>query len=77
MKRVACPSLVVRGEASHLWDNCGVEKMVEVLAQGSRVIIPQAGHWVAGDNKPAFRDAVLSFFQRQLPEQVVLETLDA
>jgi len=72
---VRCPVLVVRGADSHLWDDASVDKVLGALTHGcgTKAIIPNAGHWVAGDNKPAFRDAVTKFFAHHAPTRPTLQ----
>lgn len=62
LKRVPCPTLVVRGAASDILNPETADKMVdEVLTQGSLVVIPQAAHSVATDNPEAFNRAICDF----------------
>ena len=62
LRRVPCPTLVVRGAASDVFSPDTAEKMVEeVLRQGRLAVVAQAGHSVMTDNPEGFRDAVTSF----------------
>mmetsp|Transcript_8944 Transcript_8944/g.16849 ORF Transcript_8944/g.16849 Transcript_8944/m.16849 type:complete len:500 (+) Transcript_8944:82-1581(+) len=73
---LTCPTLVVRGNDSHLWDVQSVDKVVRALKNATSVSIPRAGHWVAGDNKSGFRDAVLGFLQKHAPPPPCLHSLE-
>ncbi len=62
LRRVACPTLVVRGAASDVFSAETADRMVdEVLAKGRLVVVPRAGHSVMTDNPDGFRDAVAAF----------------
>jgi pimeloyl-ACP methyl ester carboxylesterase len=62
LRRVSCPTLVVRGAASDVFSPETADRMVdEVLARGRLAVIPRAGHSVMTDNPDGFRDAVCAF----------------
>ena len=62
LRRVACPTLVVRGAASDVVSAETADRMVdEVLAKGRLAVVPRAGHSVMTDNPDGFRDAVAAF----------------
>jgi pimeloyl-ACP methyl ester carboxylesterase len=62
LRRVACPTLVVRGAASDVFSAETADQMVdEVLASGRLAVVPRAGHSVMTDNPEGFRDAVAAF----------------
>jgi pimeloyl-ACP methyl ester carboxylesterase len=62
LRRVSCPTLVVRGAASDVFSAETAERMVdEALARGRLAVVPRAGHSVMTDNPEAFRDAVAAF----------------
>ena len=62
LRRVPCPTLVVRGAASDVFSAETADRMVdEVLAQGRLAVVPRAGHSVMTDNPEGFRDAVAAF----------------
>jgi pimeloyl-ACP methyl ester carboxylesterase len=62
LRRVTCPTLVVRGAASDVFSPETADRMVdEVLARGRLAVIPRAGHSVMTDNPDGFRDAVCAF----------------
>src|SRR5262245_45944817 len=62
LRRVPCPTLVVRGAASDVFSAEIADRMVdEVLAKARLAIVPRAGHSVMTDNPDGFRDAVAAF----------------
>jgi pimeloyl-ACP methyl ester carboxylesterase len=62
LRRVACPTLVVRGAASDVFSAETADRMVdEALARGRLAVVPRAGHSVMTDNPDGFRDAVTAF----------------
>jgi len=62
LRRVPCPTLVVRGAASDVFSPETADRMVdEVLAKGRLAVVPRAGHSVMTDNPDGFRDAVAAF----------------
>ena len=62
LRRVACPTLVVRGAASDVFSPEAADRMTEeVLANGVLAVVPRAGHSVMTDNPQGFRDAVAGF----------------
>lgn len=62
LRRIACPTLVVRGAASDVFSAETAERMVdEVLAKGRLAVVPRAGHSVMTDNPEGFREAVAAF----------------
>ncbi len=62
LRRLPCPTLVVRGAASDVFSAETADRMVdEVLAKGRLAVVPRAGHSVMTDNPDAFRDAVAAF----------------
>jgi len=62
LRRVSCPTLVVRGAASDVFSAETADRMVdEVLAKGRLAVVPRAGHSVMTDNPDGFRDAVAAF----------------
>jgi pimeloyl-ACP methyl ester carboxylesterase len=62
LRRVPCPTLVVRGAASDVFSVETAERMVdEVLPQGRLAVVPRAGHSVMTDNPEGFREAVAAF----------------
>ena len=62
LRRIPCPTLVVRGAASDVFGPDTADKMVEeVLRQGRLAVVAQSGHSVMTDNPDGFRDAVSGF----------------
>jgi pimeloyl-ACP methyl ester carboxylesterase len=62
LRRIPCPTLVVRGAASDVLSTETAERMVEeALAKGRLAVVPRAGHSVMTDNPEGFRDAVSAF----------------
>ena len=62
LRRVSCPTLVVRGAASDLLSAEVAERMVdEALPHGRLAVVARAGHPVMTDNPEGFRDAVAGF----------------
>ena len=62
LRRVTCPTLVVRGAASDVFSPEAAERMTaEVLAKGVLAVVPRAGHSVMTDNPEGFRAAVTGF----------------
>ena len=62
LRRIACPTLVVRGAASDVFSAETADRMVdEVLAKGRLAVVPRAGHSVMTDNPEGFREAVTAF----------------
>lgn len=62
LRRLACPTLVVRGAASDVFSAETADRMVEeTLAKGRLAVVPRAGHSVMTDNPEGFREAVTAF----------------
>ena len=62
LRRVAAPTLVVRGAASDVLAPEVADRMVdEVLENGRLAVVPQASHSVMTDNPEGFREAVTDF----------------
>ena len=66
------PVLLVRGLASDVVSDAGVEAFRATLPWLELVDVAGAGHMVAGDRNDAFNDAVIGFAQRALPTRVPL-----
>jgi len=54
IERVACPTLVVRGEYSKVLTREIAEETVRRLRHGTLAVVEDAGHLVPGDNPPGF-----------------------
>jgi esterase len=61
LKRIACPTLVVRGGDSNVFREETGRKMVDVLPNGRFVTVPDAGHSVAQDNPAGFLEVLRPF----------------
>jgi len=62
LRRIPCPTLVVRGAASDVFSPETADRMVdETLANGRLALVARAGHSVMTDNPDGFRDAVTAF----------------
>jgi pimeloyl-ACP methyl ester carboxylesterase len=62
LRRIPCPTLVVRGAASDVFSPETADRMVdETLAKGRLAVVARAGHSVMTDNPDGFRDAVTAF----------------
>ena len=60
-ERIACPTLIVRGEQSDVLSSEVAQRMLERNANSRLVEVANAGHRVPGDNPVAFEEAVLAF----------------
>lgn len=61
LRRVAVPTLVIRGAESEILARETAEEMVDVLPYGQLVEVAGAHHMVAGDDNNAFMAALLAF----------------
>jgi len=61
LSRVACPTLIVRGEESDILAADVAQRMAQVMPQATLVTIAEAGHAVPADNPQAFAAAVRRF----------------
>jgi pimeloyl-ACP methyl ester carboxylesterase len=62
LRRIECPTLVVRGAASDVFSADAAEHLAdEVLAKGRLAVVPRAGHSVMTDNPEGFGAAVTAF----------------
>jgi pimeloyl-ACP methyl ester carboxylesterase len=59
--RIACPTLVLRGEKSDVFTDEDAEKLADRLTRGRWVKIPKAGHTIQGDNPAAMVAAMRTF----------------
>ena len=60
-ERIACPTLIVRGEQSDVLSSDVAQRMLERNRNSRLVEVPNAGHRVPGDNPVAFEEAVRAF----------------
>jgi len=62
LRKIPCPTLVVRGAASDILSPDVADRMVEeVLSKGRLAVVARASHSVMTDNPDGFRDAVCDF----------------
>jgi len=62
LKKISCPTLVVRGAASDILSAEVADRMAdETLARGELAVVAQAGHSVMTDNPEGFNAAVSKF----------------
>lgn len=62
LRKIECPTLVVRGAASDIMSADVADRMVEdELSDATLAIVSQAGHSVMTDNPDEFRDCVCAF----------------
>jgi len=62
-RRVAVPTLLVRGGMSDLVGEDDVRHFLDLMPEASYVNVAGAGHMVAGDRNDAFNDAIIAFLQ--------------
>ena len=63
-RRVAVPTLLVRGGMSDIVSEEGVSEFRRLVPHAEVVDVAGAGHMVAGDRNDAFNDAVIDFVER-------------
>ena len=61
---IRCPTLLVRGGNSDIFAPEVMERMLQVMPQSTSVVVPRAGHLVAGDNPADFLAAVRTLLDR-------------
>ena len=66
-RRLAFPTLLVRGRDSDILSDEGVREFLSHLPNAQYVDVGGAGHMVAGDRNDAFTEAVRSFLARVAP----------
>src|SRR5688572_24700733 len=66
-RRLAIPTLLVRGRESDILSDEGVREFVSHLPHAEYVDVGGAGHMVAGDRNDAFTEAVRTFLGRAVP----------
>lgn len=66
-RKVACPTLVVRGAMSDVLSEDGVRELLETIPHAEAATVERAGHQVAGDRNDAFLVAVTPFLRRWYP----------
>jgi len=63
-RRLAAPTLLVRGAESDVVSADGVASFLEAVPHAEYFDVAAAGHMVAGDQNDAFTDAVIRFLER-------------
>ncbi len=63
LPRIACPTLLIRGEQSPLLTPEVAQKMIHALPQGRLVTIAPAAHTVNADNATDFNATVAAFLR--------------
>jgi pimeloyl-ACP methyl ester carboxylesterase len=66
-RRLAMPTLLVRGRESDILSDHGVQEFLSYLPNAQYVDVGGAGHMVAGDRNDAFTEAVRQFLTRAVP----------
>ena len=66
LRKVTCPTLVVRAALSDLVTAECADRMVDALTSGYRAEVAEAAHMVVEDNPDGFNAAVLPFLDRVL-----------
>ena len=66
-RRLAFPTLLVRGRESDILSDEGVREFLAHLPNAQYVDVGGAGHMVAGDRNDAFTEAVREFLARAVP----------
>ncbi|VXC80679.1 Alpha/beta hydrolase fold protein [Burkholderia sp. 8Y] len=64
-RRLALPTLLVRGGSSDIVSEAGVKEFIELCPHAAYVNIAQAGHMVAGDRNDLFGDAAIAFLAQR------------
>lgn len=64
VRRIACPTLLVRGAESPMITDAGVERFLRETRHGRIATVAGAGHSVMGDNPAGFLAAVRPFLAR-------------
>jgi pimeloyl-ACP methyl ester carboxylesterase len=65
--KIRVPTLLVRGLASDVVTDAGVEEFKRHLPTLEIFDVPGAGHMVAGDRNDAFNEGVIQFLMRHMP----------
>ncbi len=64
-RRIAVPTLLVRGRQSDVLSHQGAAELLAALPNAELVDVSGAGHMVAGDRNDAFTEAVCDFLRRR------------
>jgi len=63
-RKLSLPTLLVRGGRSDVLSEEGAQEFLQMAPHAEYVVIPEAGHMIAGDANDAFGRAVLDFLGR-------------
>ncbi len=63
VKRITCPTLIVRGGESDVLTPEAAERLHKAIPGSKLVVVPKAGHTVNGDNPEGFLKAVREFLK--------------
>jgi len=63
VRRIKCPTLIIRGGDSDVFSPAAAEKLSQAMPESRLVVVPNAGHSVAGDNPLGFEMAVREFLK--------------
>lgn len=66
-RNLSLPTLLVRGGRSDVLSEEGAQEFLQMVPEAQYVVIPQAGHMIAGDANDAFGRAVLAFLEQIHP----------
>ena len=61
---IRCPTLIVRGSDSDIFESEVMERMLEVIPGSTSAVVARAGHLVAGDNPVGFLEALQTLLDR-------------
>ncbi|MBI4202505.1 MAG: alpha/beta hydrolase [Chloroflexi bacterium] len=62
VSRLRCPTMMVRGGESGLISDATVQRMTQMIPGMKAVVVPGAGHQVAGDRPALFHQSLREFF---------------
>jgi esterase len=65
LKRIACPTLIVRGAESPVLSAEVAQRMVETMADCALITVERSGHTVPGDNPEGFYAAVTQWLAKR------------
>ncbi len=65
VKKIRCPTLVVKGGESDVFSLDGARDLQELIPGSEFALVPKAGHSVMGDNPQGFESAVRGFYEKK------------
>ena len=65
VKKIQCPTLLVRGGESDVFSLDGARDLQELIPGSEFALVPKAGHSVMGDNPQGFESAVRGFYENK------------